>query len=435
MLLRRVVIATLGVLFLTVVGCGGDAVTTPALTYKLKIVNGDGQTGESYGTLPVPLEIELTSTDGRPLAGSQVTWTIPKTTAPVYDPLTGTWVTPPGSTTSEIPAVIDKDGHAAISFRVGRSGQYSVGATAGDLHVTFTESAVVPTKGVVLHYDGNAWRAVVQDTGAAGTIAYTISGSSASDIVFGGQSCQSAMFLHYTGGEWPDPSPNCYVPPGSVDALYGIGVISSSDMWTSMRHPGVSAEWIGHYNGQTWDGSYHLGGLAKFWVSSAKSVYAMTGARLVHFDGTSWSDTYMPGVGMSSVWADKQSGSTFTVGKDGGILYYDGSTWQTQTSGTTQQLNGVSGTSPSDVFAVGAAGTILHYDGTSWLPQQSGTMKNLTAVWATASNSVFALGDNTILHFDGTNWSAQTFPGPMYFMAIWAASPTDVYAVGTGWAF
>jgi hypothetical protein len=435
MLTRPVVLATLGVLFLTVAGCGGDAVTAPTLTYQLKIVSGDGQTGDSYSTLPVPLEIELTSIDGKPLAGSEIAWTLPRTADKVYDPYTGTWVTPPGPATTTLRAVTDEAGHATLNFQLGRSGQYTVDLAAGELHATFTENAVVPTKGVVLHYDGNAWQAVVRDTSAAGVHAYTISGSSGSDILVGGWSCQSAMRLHYTGGVWPDASPGCYVKPYSLDAWYSFGVVSSTEYYASYSRPSPSTGWLGHYVAGNGSSVYDFFVPAKIFISSPNSVYGFTGASVAHFDGTSWTDTHMPVDGVQSLWGDKQSSAAFTVGRQGVILYYNGSSWQTQTSGTTQQLNGVSGTSPSDVFAVGAAGTILHYDGTSWSSQQSGTTKNLTAVWATASNSVFAVGYNTILHFDGTNWSAQTFPGPMYFSAIWAASPTDVYAVGTGWAF
>ena len=47
-------------------------------------------------------------------------------------------------------------------------------------------------------------------------------------------------------------------------------------------------------------------------------------------------------------------------------------------SGTTENLWGVSALDANNVWAVGEAGTILFYDGSSWSPQTSGTTNGLS---------------------------------------------------------
>ena len=417
---RPIPLVALGLLFLTVAGCGGDDTVSPPPpppTLQLKITAGDGQTGESYATLPVPLEVVVSQSDGSLVANRAVQWT----------------VTGGGGVLSAASTQTDAAGHATVSLTLGRSGQQSVDAMVGGHHATFSETAVVPTKGVVLHYDGTQWNPVVQDTSAAVAVAYTISGTSASDIYVGGSACGGSMLLHYTGGAWPAVAPGCTTSFPSLEFWVSLAGASGTDMYGTIGRPSPSTGHVLRYDGQRWNGVYSAGATAKLWVSSANSVYAVIGSAVAHFDGTSWSKPTTPVGGLVAVWGDTQSSAAFAVGDQGAIIYYNGSAWQAQTSGTTQRLNAISGTSPSDVFAVGLAGTILHYDGTSWSSQTSGTTKDLTGVWASSSNSVVAVGDNTILHFDGSTWSAQTFPMPMKFNAVWGTSPTNVYAVGTGW--
>ncbi len=103
------------------------------------------------------------------------------------------------------------------------------------------------------------------------------------------------------------------------------------------------------------------------------------------------------------------------VGSFGTILRTtDGGTnWTPQSSGTTWDLLDVSFTDASTGTAVGFSGTILGTTngGTNWTLQSSGTMNNLFGVSFTDANTGTAVGQfGTILHTTdgGINWTSQS---------------------------
>src|SRR5207253_8525905 len=123
----------------------------------------------------------------------------------------------------------------------------------------------------------------------------------------------------------------------------------------------------------------------------------------------------------------------------GTILHYDGTSWTPQTSGTTQELNGVWGSGATDVFAVGDRGTILLYDGTNWTTQRTGTAADFfKGVWGSGPTDVFAFGydranaANLLLHDNGVSWSAQASGTGCGLSGLWGRGAADVWAVGCG---
>src|SRR5436309_7397122 len=108
------------------------------------------------------------------------------------------------------------------------------------------------------------------------------------------------------------------------------------------------------------------------------------------------------------IWASSPSG-VFVVGGRGTIRHFNGSSWEAQNSGTTNELDVVSGNSPSDVFAGGGGGTILHYDGANWSPLAvGGASGNFSGIWGSSPSDVFAVGPSPgIWHYDGSVWTQQ----------------------------
>ncbi len=102
-----------------------------------------------------------------------------------------------------------------------------------------------------------------------------------------------------------------------------------------------------------------------------------------------------------------------SVGQGGTILTSsDGSSWTSQTSGTTQKLNGVA--SHDGLFVVvGSGGTILtSTDGVNWDTQSSGTTLELKDVKYIDSQFWIVGRDSVILtSTDGTSWSSNSNPG------------------------
>jgi photosystem II stability/assembly factor-like uncharacterized protein len=99
------------------------------------------------------------------------------------------------------------------------------------------------------------------------------------------------------------------------------------------------------------------------------------------------------------------------VGNGGTILHTsDGTTWTPQTSGTTQNLLGMSFPDGNDGWAVGNNGTILHTTdaGAPWTPQSSGTTTSLLGVsFASTTCGIASVGDGTHMLFTnngGNTW-------------------------------
>jgi len=411
-------------LVIAATACGSDNHVTPPpppLQAQIKIAGGDGQTGPSFAALPLPLEIALNTVDGAPLANVPVQWT----------------VTTGGGSLQQTSVLTDNAGHATASLTVGRSGTQSVDAAVSKFSVraTFSETAVIPTRVIALHYDGASWVTALSETNAAFPTANTVWGSSDSDVWIAGAKCDGPFITRYNGSSWSEVA-GCQSSPAAHGFYSDIWGLSATDIWAVQwlfPDPHVA---VVHYVGQALNPTVSTlvpGSVSAVWARSPNAVFVVGFDRIMQYDGNSWSSQQSPGnVPLQAIWGDPASNAVFAVGDQGSIVYYNGTSWQTQASGITARLHGVWGTSASDVFAVADNGAILHYDGTSWSTQLGGNGTPLFGIWGSSSNSIFAVGENTILHYDGTSWKAQNLPVPMKLNAVWGTSSTNVYAVGSG---
>jgi hypothetical protein len=268
---------------------------------------------------------------------------------------------------------------------------------------------------LILHYDGTTWNEQFRSSETVTTDGAAFSGSSASDVlaVIGDR-----QVLRKQGDEWVD------VGPGDEEESY-VSVWHSS----GQRFAGGFISFIpqlgllSHYDGTTWHESSDHGFDANGVVydisgASRTSVYSLgeespsgqdpeekyTDYRVVHFDGSSWSESHVvrlsrgdnpnpgDGYGLQGLWAIA-SNDVFAVGSGGHIDHFNGTAWSPMTSPTTAHLFDVWGNSASNVYAVGEGG-ILHFDGSSW-----SVINNTSAsrVWGTTER-VFVLTQGAILH-------------------------------------
>ncbi len=112
-------------------------------------------------------------------------------------------------------------------------------------------------------------------------------------------------------------------------------------------------------------------------------------------DGSSWNATSAPSgqyravffVDASIGWAVADGGKIIKTANGG-------STWTTQTSGTTQNLWGVSFADASNGWVVGKGGTVLRTTdgGTTWASETSGTTNDLYDVKALSATTAWAVG-------------------------------------------
>lgn len=103
----------------------------------------------------------------------------------------------------------------------------------------------------------------------------------------------------------------------------------------------------------------------------------------------------------------------FAVGEAGTIIKYINNNWVSDTSPTSEPLNGIATVSTSNAWAVGDNGSILHWDGNNWqIYTHSLPSTNLNAVVMSEDGLLgFAVGDSgTIFKYNGTNWQIDTSP-------------------------
>jgi hypothetical protein len=228
---------------------------------------------------------------------------------------------------------------------------------------------------------------------------------------------------------------------------------------------------IRHYDGTDWAPQFREVDLIlrSVWGSSPADVFAVglsfvsPEARVLHFDGSRWSEVpgFTPGqdeqFALESVWGSSAT-DVFAVGSvfDGPfeeslIFHYDGSSWRRMpvTGPVKPGLLDVWGSSGTDVYAVGrvddddpSTGVILRYDGASWSPVREVEGLAPTSIWGSSAADIFVAGFQveerddeflvfgTIFHYEGARWSRVALPAPSILHEIWGSSAPDVFAVG-----
>jgi hypothetical protein len=116
-------------------GCARDNDILGPVPSNVAITSGSNQRGTPGTALPGPLEVSVTSSEGRPVAGVDVHWI----------------VTTGAGTLSSVNTITDSDGHASASWTLGsNAGAQSVEAIVVTVAspALFTATAASP---VVLH--------------------------------------------------------------------------------------------------------------------------------------------------------------------------------------------------------------------------------------------------------------------------------------------
>ena len=167
---------------------------------------------------------------------------------------------------------------------------------------------------------------------------------------------------------------------------------------------------------------------------------------LVSWNGSTWNPMRIPFLGPCSavdypplyaIWAFSNSRILLTNG--GSIVTYDG-TSASMDCGMNSLLAGamtkIWAFAPSDIYAVGNSGTIVHSANSTWQKAESGTTVDLQDITGTADgSSIWACGyssdlsQSALIHSAGgawsTVWSSQTPSTPPYgqlVLTVWAGS-------------
>jgi hypothetical protein len=315
---------------------------------------------------------------------------------------------------------------------------YLYGADSSDASNVWAVGVFYPPTGgslhgLVLRYDGAAWRSVPR-TGLPGNETLRgVDAVSETDVwVAGDQRAgiggSSTMAAHWNGTTWTrESTPNGN--PGGFNNLNGVAAAGGT-VWAvgSYVDPNSSAnrrKLILQRAGGSWR------------VSATPTVAAYE--QLAAVDATGPSDAWAVG----SAAGNAQSTPPVPL-----ALRWNGTSWASialPATGSTA-LSGVDARTPSDVWAVGSSSNadgaqpyVARFDGTSWRRMATPAIAGggeLTDVVALSPSTVVAVGRSNgaplVLRWNGTSWTRETTPGSSNpFVTGAAASGSNaVWAIG-----
>jgi hypothetical protein len=317
---------------------------------------------------------------------------------------------------------------------------YLYGADSSDASNVWAVGAVLPPRsgnshGVVLRYDGTAWRSVPR-TGLPGDETLRdVDAISAGDVWVVGErpvgiSRYETLAAHWNGATWTrEPTPNGN--PASINNLHGVaaagGTVWAVGTYVDPTSPINRRKLILQRSGGTWR------------VAPAPTV--ATYESLAGVDATGPADAWAVGSATTNIESAPLAPLT---------LRWNGTRWSPMTlpAPTGTALNGVDARTPSDVWAVGSTSGaqpyVAHFDGTSWRRVTTPAIAGggvLTDVVALSPSTVVAVGRSNggtlILRWNGTSWireATPTFSNP-FLTAATAAGPSSVWAIGYRFEF
>ena len=266
-------------------------------------------------------------------------------------------------------------------------------------------------------------------------------------------SLTAAAILHYDGQEWTEQA---RFPDATLEVIDGV---SATDVFVIGTRSGGSTiqGLILHYDGSRW--SEMAGPVADptrafytdIWRAVSGEILLVgsidgTGM-LARYDGVTWSQVEVPGLGMNGavthasgtsstdVWAvdwdwncDECTGITSAIG------HWDGVQSSIVHSRRYPWYREILALAPNDVWVVGGDdgsngfARVLRWDGTTWTEEppipEDEYLQSLGGIWASSSADVYAAGGDVLLRFDGSSWSK--IPG-LGGHTVWGLSRDHVY--------
>jgi hypothetical protein len=261
----------------------------------------------------------------------------------------------------------------------------------GPNDVFLSRTPPVLRSGSIEHFDGAAWRPVLETP--LGVYAMTTADGSLFASGAGG------TMLMFDGTSWYDGDEWLAQTPSDSFTYVEIWAASETDLYIGRDDLGD----IYHYDGARWDLQI---------LPTERGLiptYALFGAAT--------DDVY------ASIYQE-------------GLFHFDGSAW-TKVSHPSAIISGIHGRSASDIWAVGTE--VLHYDGSAWTLVSVGDAfvgtgiinRRYHAVWVAPSGKVWIVGEEGVaLYGDAGGFELVPTGVTVTLFTVWGSSEHDVWAGG-----
>ena len=214
----------------------------------------------------------------------------------------------------------------------------------------------------------------------------------------------------------------------SLGAVWSFG---PEDVWIS-----ADSGRMVHWNGSEWE----VFELEKFeimlgiWGFSASDVWAVGGATLARFDGTTWETTDLAKLAsgiqnLNGIWASSRS-DIWVVGSNSTAAHFDGTSWRRyQAAGPDNTA--VWGSGPDNVYAASTF-RVAHWNGTSWSEIETGEWSSGgESIWGFGPDNVWISDGSELSHFDGSVWQTIELDTMGEPSNLWGNGPDNLWGVGT----
>ncbi len=213
----------------------------------------------------------------------------------------------------------------------------------------------------------------------------------------------------------------------------GLWVFGPDDVWAASQN-------MLHYDGQSFvevEAPTGGGFIADFLGFAPDDLFAVSGERLLHYDGVSWSVVDFGGQiepsGLQAIWGTSKDDLWLGDSSNGRVFVYDGNQWRT-TLTQTVEVEDLWGSSSTDIYAAGIFG-VSHWDGSRWSNLEVDGSPGASGVFGFSQSDVWLVGDFAgVQHFNGTRWehTSERFDDDFEtsHTKLWGSAPNDVWAVG-----
>jgi hypothetical protein len=281
-----------------------------------------------------------------------------------------------------------------------------------------TNVFAVATNGSVYQYNGTTWTAMNSNTTNE---LDAVGGTSASNVWAVGA---NGTTIHYTGaGNWT------FVGPAIGINLHGVTTSNVSPIWAV-----GDAGTLMSINGTTETVSNQSGfPIERIWAANDTSVWATTIGTVLHYNGTSWSISYVSSTAsdtMLGLWGFSPV-DVHTLSVNGNVAKWNGTTWTpTPHGGTSWRAEWGDQADTNVLCAASAVGAVYCNDiGNN---AQAGAAQ-LMSLWGASNKILYTTNVNGAIYQStdsGASFNAMTSGTTDTLFAIWGASPTAIWAAG-----